>query len=50
MIFLGNKIDEQTDFAELRRQDVAKAFFWSNQDHQDDVNIPMLTIVDSVAN
>lgn len=50
MIFLGNKIDEQTDFAELRRQQVAKAFFWSNQDHQDDVNIPMLTIVDSVTN
>ena len=49
MFFLGNELNERTTLYDLKQRLNVKIVFWSNLDHQDDVNIPMFTI-DSVYN
>ena len=49
MFFLGNQLSEKTTLEDLKQRQNVKAVFWSNLDHQDDINIPMYTI-DSVHN
>lgn len=49
MFFFGNQLSEKTTLEDLKQRQNAKAVFWSNLDHKDDVNIPMY-IIDSVHN